>query len=127
MKRILVIHDSQELLELFRTLLAEEGYDVIMYSSAIEDLREIEQIKPELIILDILLGNREAIGWQMLEKLKLFPTTTSTPIILCTAAVDKVREQAGYLTARGVIVVLKPFNLDDLLASIKKALSLQVE
>jgi CheY-like chemotaxis protein len=124
MKRILVVNDSQELLELFRTLLTEEGYEVIVYSSAIEDLKEIEQIKPDLILLDIMLGNREASGWQMLEKLKLFPATASIPVILCTAALDRRRQQQGYLTSQGVLVILKPFNLDDLLACIEKALRL---
>jgi response regulator RpfG family c-di-GMP phosphodiesterase len=74
-----------------------------------------------------MLGNREATGWQMLEKLKLSPVTTSIPIILCTAAVDKVREQEGYLTSRGIIVVLKPFNIDDLLGCIEEALHLQAD
>ncbi len=124
MKRILVVNDSQELLELFRTLLTEEGYEVIVYSSAIEDLKEIEQIKPDLILLDIMLGNREASGWQMLEKLKLFPATASIPVILCTAALDRIHQQQGYLTSQGVLVILKPFNLDDLLACIEKALRL---
>jgi CheY-like chemotaxis protein len=124
MKRILVVNDSQELLELYRTLLTEEGYEVIVYSSAIEDLREIEQVKPDLILLDIMLGNREVSGWQMLEKLKLFPATASIPVILCTAALDRIRQQQGYLTSHGVLVILKPFNLDDLLACIEKALHL---
>jgi CheY-like chemotaxis protein len=48
----------------------------------------------------------------------------STPIIICTAAVREVSEQQGYLTEQGVIVVLKPFNVDQLEEAVERALSL---
>ncbi len=122
-KRILVINDEQELLDLFRVLLEEEGHEVFLYSSAIEDMHTIEKIGPNLIILDILLGNLQNTGWTILQKLKFLRTTASIPVIICTAALKEVEEQQGYLITKGVTVVFKPFDIDDLLKAVEKALA----
>ena len=119
--RILVVNDTQEILELFRELLEEEGYEVVLYSFAITDMREIERIRPDLIILDYIFGGERA-GWQMLQKLKMRRTTATIPVIVCTAAIREVREIEGYLQAQGITLVAKPFNLDDLFEAIRVAL-----
>ena len=116
-RHILVINDTQEILDLFREILEDEGYRVSLYSYAIEDLDEICRLKPDLILLDLIIG-REAGGWQMLQKLKMNRETASIPIIVCTAAVDVVRDLEGHLRAKGVGVILKPFDIDDLLGAV---------
>jgi DNA-binding response OmpR family regulator len=120
-ERILVINDTQEILELFEEILRDEGYDVILYSYAIQDLNEVERIQPDLIILDYVFGE-ERTGWQMLQKLKMRRATASIPVIVCTAAVREARESEGFLTAKGVGLVLKPFDIDDLLLTVRKSL-----
>lgn len=120
-RRILVVNDTQEILELFREILEEEGFEAVLYSFAISDMREIERIQPDLIILDYVFGGERA-GWQMLQKLKMRRTTAMIPIIICTAAIREVREIEGYLQAQGITVVAKPFNLDDLYYAIRVAL-----
>jgi DNA-binding response OmpR family regulator len=122
--RIMVVNDTQEILQLFREILTDEGYEVILYSFAIQDLAEIERGKPDLIILDYMFGE-EQVGWQLLQKLKMSRTTASIPVIVCTAAVQKVREMEGYLQSKGVGLVLKPFDIDDLLRAIEQALRIR--
>jgi two-component system, OmpR family, response regulator VicR len=124
MKRILVINDEQEILELLHDLLSEEGYEVLMYSYAIEELAEIKRLNPDLIILDLMMGDHQPRGWQTLQKLKLDQATAFIPVIVCTAAERSVEEQQGYLLSKGVLVVLKPFNIEDLVESVRKAFSL---
>lgn len=111
--RILVVNDTQEILELFRTLLEEEGYEVILAGFPIQQISDIEQIKPDLIILDFVFGDQKT-GWQMLQMLKMKRSTAVIPVIVCTAALDLVREQEGYLVSQGVHVVFKPFDIDHL-------------
>jgi DNA-binding response OmpR family regulator len=118
---IMVINDTQEILELFREILEEEGYRVFLYSYAIQDMSEVERVKPDLIILDHVFG-QEKIGWQMLQKLKMRRSTETIPVIVCTAAVQAVKEMEGYLLSKSVAVVLKPFNIDDLLQAVSLAL-----
>jgi len=123
--RILVVNDTQEILELFRMLLEEEeGYDVVLSGFPIQQIKEIEHIKPDLIILDLVLGD-EKTGMQMLQMLKMQRSTAAIPVLVCTAALQIVREQEGYLVSQGVHVVYKPFDIDDLLTNVKQLLESQ--
>jgi DNA-binding response OmpR family regulator len=119
--RILVINDSQEILDLFRILLEGEGYEVVLSGFPFQQVSEIEQINPDLIILDFIFGDQKS-GWQMLQLLKMKRSTASIPVVVCTAALNVVREQEGYLVSQGVHVVYKPFDIDQILTTIKLAL-----
>ena len=122
MTRILVINDTQELLEMFRMLLEQEGYDVVLSGVPILRVKEIEQIHPDLIILDMIFGDQKT-GWQILQMLRMQRSTARIPVVVCTAALREVQEQEGYLVAQGVRVVYKPFDIDDLLTMIREALA----
>lgn len=122
MARILVINDTQELLEMFRLLLETEGYEVVLSGLPILKISEVEQIHPDLIILDLIFGDQKA-GWQMLQMLKMQRSTARIPVIICTAALREVQEQEGYLVAQGVRVIYKPFDIDDLFTMIDRALA----
>lgn len=120
--RILVVNDTQAILDMFRSILEDEGYEVILSSMPYQNIAEIEQVKPDLIILDIMFGDQK-IGWQMVQLLRMNRATASLPLIVCTAAIREVRETEGYLVSQGVHVLYKPFQLDDLLAMVTQALA----
>ncbi|GCE49677.1 response regulator receiver domain-containing protein [Thermosporothrix hazakensis] len=122
--RILVVNDTQDILDMFRILLEEEGYEVILSSYPLQKVGEIEKLHPDLIILDFMFGSEKS-GWQMLQLLKMQRSTASIPIVLCTAAQNAVRDQEGYLTAKGIRIVYKPFDIDELLIVIKETLDAQ--
>ncbi|HYX48603.1 MAG TPA: response regulator [Ktedonobacteraceae bacterium] len=120
--RILVVNDTQEILELFRTFLEEEeGYEVILAGTPVQQIKEVESIQPDLIILDLVFGD-EKTGLQMLQMLKMQRSTSTIPVIICTAALDLLREQEGYLVSQGVHVLYKPFDLDHLAVNVKHLL-----
>jgi DNA-binding response OmpR family regulator len=119
-KRIMVVNDTQEILDLFRLMLEEEGHRVVPYSYAIQDMLEVERVQPDLMIIDLIFG-REKVGWQMLQKLKMHRATASIPVIICTAATKEVYDMEGYLRSKAVTVVLKPFEVDDMLSAVKQA------
>jgi CheY-like chemotaxis protein len=123
-KRVLVVNDTQEILELFDELLSELGFEVQLMSFAPRELQRVREAQADLILLDIVFGQREPLGWQLLQKIKMDRDLDSTPIIVCTAAAREVGEQQGYLTEQGVIVVLKPFNVDQLEEAVERALTL---
>ena len=64
-----MVNDTQEILELFRMLLEEEGYEVILSGFPIQQISDVERINPDLIILDFVFGDQK-IGWQMLQMLR---------------------------------------------------------
>ncbi len=119
--RILVINDTPEILAAFKDILEDEGYTPLLYSYAISNLQEIEQIAPDLIILDYVFGRTKS-GWQTLQLLKMNRSTARIPVIVCTAATSAVRDIEGYLTAHDIQLVPKPFDIDDLLNAVRRAL-----
>ncbi|TMD63232.1 MAG: response regulator [Chloroflexi bacterium] len=119
--RILVVNDTQEILELFRMLLEAEGYEVVLAGFPIQQISDIEGINPDLIILDLVFGDQKT-GWQMLQMLKMKRSTALIPVLVCTAALSAVREQEGYLVSQGVHVIFKPFDIDQLLTHVKQLL-----
>ncbi|HJP70664.1 MAG TPA: response regulator [Candidatus Limnocylindria bacterium] len=122
--RALVVNDTQEILELFEEILQGIGFDTVLMSYAPRELDRVREAKPDIIILDFLMGDRELLGWQLLQKLKMDRTLDSIPVVVCTGAVKAVQEQQGYLTEQGVTVVLKPFNVDQLEDAVQRAMTL---
>ena len=120
-KRALVVNDTQEILELFDDILTGMGFEVVLMSYAPRELERIREVKPDLVVLDFLMGDRELLGWQLLQKLKMDRALATIPIVACTAAVNSVQEQQGYLTEQGVMVVLKPFTVDQLEEGVRAA------
>ena len=120
--RILVIEDDPYNLDLFRTLLQSDGYEVILSKRAYEEIAEVEAIHSDLIILDIRLRTRRE-GFTFLQKLKLFRPTKDIPVIVCTAAVEFIQEHEAALQEKGIPIICKPFNIDDLLEAVHQILS----
>jgi CheY-like chemotaxis protein len=120
-KHILVINDTVAILELFTTMLEEEGYRVTTDGFSVEMtemLARINEDMPDLIVLDFVILD-EGKGWQFLQLLKMDRDTRDIPVIVCTAAVKMVEELQVHLDDLAVSVVLKPFDIDDLLAKIE--------
>jgi CheY-like chemotaxis protein len=119
-KHILVINDTQEILELFRTILEEEaGYRVTLQSYSTRDLDEVKQAQPDLIISDHV-PTEEKMGWQFLQKLKMDRATEHIPLIICTTMTQITRDNEGWLRAKNVVVIPKPFTIDELLGPVRQ-------
>ena len=121
--RVLVVNDTQEILDLFRDILEDEGYEVVLSSFGFKELDDIREINPDLVILDFLFGG-EPHGWQLLQKIRMTRDMKDLPIIVCTAAFKMAQELEGHLKSKNVGLVLKPFDIDDLLAEVSDALRL---
>ena len=124
-KHVLVVNDTEEIVELFREIIEGMGHRMSALSFAPDDLSHVTNIQPDLVILDLVFNtSTEGQGWQLLQKLRMSKQTEDLPVILCSAATDQVREQEGWLMAKGVKVVLKPFTVEDLETAIEKGLQL---
>ena len=126
-KHIFVINDTVAILELFIALLEDEGYRVTTDMFSVEGsmlLNRVKADRPDLLVLDFVIQD-EGKGWQFLQLLKMDPETRDIPVIVCTAAAKMVEELQPHLDNMGVGVVLKPFDIDHLLAQINKKWALQ--
>jgi len=119
--RILAVNDDQAILDLYTTVLEEEGYTVSLALMEIENAKEVEQLHPDLIILDLKMGRHNA-GLLLLEQLRMYRPTKDIPVIICSAAVREIHEQADVLQQKGIPVLYKPFDLDELLETVQRML-----
>lgn len=111
--RILVLDDDEDTLEVLSMFLQDEGYEVYKRDLLIEDLAEVKRLSPDVMIVDLFMGARQA-GWQFIQQLKAHPSTATFPIILCTAG-SLTPEQVSETQHQGIPVVYKPFDLNELL------------
>ena len=123
-KHVFVINDTVAILELFRSLLEDEGYRVTTDGFSVElveMLGRVKDVNPDLVVLDFVILD-EGKGWQFLQLMKMDREARDIPVIVCTAAAKMVEELQVHLDSMGVIVVLKPFDIDHLLKEIDHVL-----
>ena len=125
-KHLLVINDTPAILQVFKDLFEDEGFRVTIDTFNSFDsgtkYAEIKTIAPDVIILDFLIGG-EPLGWQLLQLLRMDRETSKIPIVICTAAVKQVEELATHLLTLRVQVVIKPFEIDDVISAVHRALA----
>lgn len=123
-RHILVVNDTEEILDLFRDIVEGLGHRMTAWSFSPDDLAKVTELAPDLVVLDLMLGPTELQGWALLQKIRMSPPTEEIPVIVCTAATNWVREQEGWLAANAIKVVLKPFKVGHLEHAIRQALEL---
>src|SRR5712691_7519761 len=120
--RILVIDDDESTLELYREFLEAEGFEPHLSLISFENLSEVAHLRPDLIILDAKIKAHND-GLLFMQNLRRYPPTSAIPVILCTAAWQDMREQENVLRQKGVPVIYKPFDLEELLHTIRRTLA----
>jgi CheY-like chemotaxis protein len=123
---VLIINDTQEILNLMAELLEDEGYRTTSWL-ALLDIEKVKALAPDVVVQDLLFEGVQETGWKFLQLMRLDPELARIPLILCTAAVRTIHdpEMAQQLDRLGVRVVLKPFLIEDLLGAIGGALTAQ--
>jgi DNA-binding response OmpR family regulator len=115
-QRILVVEDEQDVAELLRYNLSKEGYEVVLVTNGAEALRRAREIKPEVILLDIMVPQLN--GWEVCRRLKQDPETRSTSVIMVTGRVEEGDKVLGFEMGADDYVT-KPFSPRELIARIR--------
>ena len=115
MKKILIVDDDKDVLEVVKLILTSNGFDVQTHSTSINVAKVVKYYKPNLIFLDIHLPQK--LGTQICKELKEIYTV---PIILFSAYGDH-RKSFAESTADAFII--KPFDLDQFINTINEHLS----
>lgn len=118
--RILVIDDSPEYLGFMETLLDSEGYAVTVAGSADEAREQLAMQRPDLIVSDVRLPG--VAPFSTLDLIAADDKLRAVPVLFCTGAVREVEEASARLAEYGAEVLLKPFDIDDLLARLVRLL-----
>jgi len=86
--KILVVDDDPDMVEVLRVILSSASYEVHSAASAEEGLAKLEEIKPDLLVLDVMLEDRSA-GFRLAQTVRRDPEKRKLPIIMLTAIEDE--------------------------------------
>lgn len=116
-KKILIVDDEKDLVEILTFRLEAAGYDVVSAQNGQEGLEKAKSEKPDLVLLDVMMPKMD--GYQVCRALKLDGKYKKVPIIILTAKVEEGDKRTGETVgADGYIT--KPFDSGELLAKIKE-------
>jgi two-component system alkaline phosphatase synthesis response regulator PhoP len=114
--KILVIDDEEGITKLVRAYLEPEGYEVIIKQDGIEGLKAARAIKPDLVVLDIMLPSMDGI-----DLLTTLRRESDVYVIMLTAKTEETDKIIG-LSVGADDYLTKPFSPRELVARIKAAL-----
>jgi len=116
-RTVVVVEDDRPIGELLAGVINEEaGYRAILLTRPTEALHTMEQVKPDLLVIDV--GLPEMSGLELYDRLHEDERLRSVPVIFETAV---SREYGPEFRKRGIRKVLqKPFDLNELIADIKE-------
>ena len=116
-KKILVVDDEQQLALAVKIRLQSVGYEVVTAGDGQQGLDLIEKEEPDLVILDVLMPNMD--GYSCLREINARFGRGKTPVIILTAR-DRMKD---LFDLEGIEdYVIKPFDHEDLLVRIDRAL-----
>lgn len=116
-KRILVVDDERDLLEMVTLRLKAQGYEVITACDGEQGLDKARREKPDLIILDLMLPKID--GYKVCRMLKFDEKYKKIPIIMFTARAQDKDEKLGFEVGADAYLN-KPFDPDFFLAKIEE-------
>lgn len=119
--RILAVDDVLDNLILIKAILEGEGYEVNLATNGASALVEIEQWRPELVLLDVMMPEMD--GYEVTRRVRQNTKLSYIPILLVTAH-DQSSVVKG-LDAGADDFVRKPFDTDELLARVRSLLRLK--
>lgn len=117
---VLVIDDNPGIVEVFVTMLERGGYRTYAAESGEEGLALLEDISPDLILLDIMMEPMD--GWETLEHIKFNPDTRDIPVLMLTAKQLTPGEAQEY----GIYIedyIIKPITHNELYDAIEHVLT----
>ena len=118
-KRVLVVEDERDIVELLRYNLAKSGYHVMAALNGEEGLRLAHQNPPDLVILDLMLPGMD--GLDVCRALKGDPQTAGIPIVMVTAKGEEADIVTG-LELGAHDYICKPFSPRVLIARVRACL-----
>ncbi len=114
---VLLVDDDERVRELVRVTLELEGYAVREAGSAEEGMAAIEERKPDLVLLDVMMPHVD--GWEMLRRIQERHGAGAIPVVMFSGKVDDQAEaEAQSRGARGFVG--KPFDLQQLVDQTKQ-------
>ena len=118
---ILLVDDVPENLDVLHKMLGESGFTIFVAPSGEIALNLVNQSKPDLILLDVMMPGID--GYEVCRRLKENDETRDIPVIFVTAKTETIDTVQGFLVG-GVDYITKPFKFEEVLIRVKTQLKL---
>lgn len=112
-KRILVLDDNQDILDIVREVLSYEGFEVQGTAKGADVIPLVENFNPNLVILDYRVADVN--GGEICQAIKAHPSFSNTPVIIFSAYINKQEEMFNYGCDA---IINKPFDLTELVETV---------
>lgn len=118
-RKILIVDDDRDILEVMGLIMESEGYEVDLMSSGQEIFEHISSFHPDLIILDVMLGGMD--GREICKSIKDTKDTFHIPIIMMSASHNIADSVEKF--CKPDEFVAKPFDIVNLINTVELKLS----
>ena len=108
---VLVVDDDPNAIDIVRTFLEAKGYRVATAKDGSEALAQLEEVRPDLVLLDVMMPGMD--GWEVARVIKNHPSFGSTRVVMLTARSDFADKHEG-LRAGADDYIVKPIQLREL-------------
>ncbi len=115
-KKVLVVDDEPDTLELVKLVLESAGFKTLLATSGREALKLAEASEPDLVLLDIMMPDMD--GWEVFRKLK--EKDPAIPIAILTAKAQNIDRLLGLHVLKADDYITKPFGKNELIDRVKK-------
>ena len=117
-KKILLIEAEEIMIHLLQRKLTQEGYEVSIAKDGVEGLEMMKEMKPDLILLDIVMPNKN--GFEVMEEIQADETLKDIPIIVISNSGQPVEiDKAKKLGARDWLIKTE-FDPQEVIEKVKK-------
>jgi two-component system cell cycle response regulator len=120
--RVLVVDDIPANVKLLEAKLGAEYFDVVTAGSGPEALRKVEEERPDIILLDVMMPGMD--GFEVCQRIKQNPATAHLPVIMVTA-LDQVSDRVQGLESGADDFLTKPVNDVALFARVRSLVRLK--
>ncbi len=120
-KRVLVVEDDQAVRALVQRVLNAYGFATSVAEDGLAALMTLETVVPDLVIADLMMPRLD--GMSFVQAIKKRDETKQIPVIFLTAKTDP-KSMIDGINVGARFYVTKPFQIEDLISKVKKALSI---
>ncbi len=120
--RILIVDDNKENIDLIAYFLKPQNYQIFTAMDGVAALTQVENTKPDIILLDIMLPKMD--GFQVCERIKKNVETRFIPVIMITA-LKELKDKIRSLEVGADDFISKPFENVELLTRVKSLLRIK--
>src|SRR5690348_9485685 len=116
---VVFIDDSATMREVIKIAFRRENIDVVAYSDAATALTNIEQKRPDVVITDVIMPDKD--GYEVCQSIKQHPKLNGTPVILMSGVVNRAVAEKAF-SVKADELIRKPFQPQDLITRVKHLL-----